>query len=58
MFADYELTGVTLCCDSWTNTNGDGVTNFLLVSPKGAVFDSAVSSGAERQTGEWYAEHM
>lgn len=37
---------------------GEAVVNFLIISPKGAVFHHAMECSAERHTGEWLCEQM
>ncbi|OWY97414.1 hypothetical protein PHMEG_00032058 [Phytophthora megakarya] len=54
------LTGMTelaLVTDGWSNTNGDGIINFVFVNPKTPViFWNSMDSKAESHTGRYIAD--
>ena len=52
-YDEHHSTGATLVSDGWTNVRGEAVVNFLIVSPKGAVFHHVMECSAECHTGEW-----
>ncbi|OWZ16771.1 LOW QUALITY PROTEIN: hypothetical protein PHMEG_0009387 [Phytophthora megakarya] len=51
------MTELALVTDGWSNTNGDGIINFVFVNPKTpAIFWNSMDSKAESHTGRYIAD--
>lgn len=49
---DKYITGATLCTDTWTDPGQRPIMNFMMVTPKGAVFQSSVDLSKGLATGD------
>lgn len=57
-YKQHETTGCTLAHDCWTNISGQSVNNYVVISPKGPVFHSAVDCSSTTKDGDSIAEEL
>jgi len=49
---------MTLVSDGWSNTRGESIINYLLVTEKDAIFLKSVATGKDHHTGEYIADGL
>jgi len=55
---DKQPEQMTLVTDGWSNTRGESLINYLLVTPKDAIFLKSVATGKDHHTGRYIADGL